>query len=233
MLPKPLNIMFHIVTKMVTIKNKKYKASRMIVAKLRSGNDKIRSKDEIITVIRDYEKIYNVKINLVSMWVYLRKASYIKRILGDYYYIYSLEERHNNYCNLSEEELVFLVLGKMGLKWYLGLESALKANKISWQALNVTAIVNNHFSGIKKLGNSKFKFIKTKEKRFCSGILKGETRNKVVYFYSGLEKTALDFLYFSRGKDTKNLIKNLGFEARKDKLKKYAKNYPRKIQEAV
>ena len=55
-------------------------------------------------------------MNLISLWTYLRKNNYIKRILKDYYYIYSLEERHDRYCKFSEEELIFLVLEKLKAK---------------------------------------------------------------------------------------------------------------------
>ena len=228
-LPKHLNNSFLIITKMVTVKNKK---SRAIIEKLRSKREKILSKEEIIKTIKEYGKIYKIKLNIISMWTYLRKDNYIKRILRDYYYVYSLEERYNHYCNFSEEELVFLILEKMKLKWYLGLESALKENKITWQSLNVIIIVNNHFSGIKKFGNSKFKFIKTKEERLNFGLIKIETNNKVTYYFSDLEKTYLDFLYFYKRTDM-SLKKNLDFKVRKDKLKKYALNYSRKIQEAI
>jgi len=215
---------------MVTVKNKK---SRVIIDKLRFQKEKILSKEEIIKTMEDYQKIYKIKVNMISIWTYLRKDSYIKRILGDYYYVFSLEERHNHYCNFSEEELVFFVLEKMRLRWYLGLETALKENKITWQALNVVIIVNNNLSGIKKLGNSEFKFIKTKEERFNFGLIKKETNNKVSYFYSDLEKTYLDFLYFYKEKDIENMKKNLDFEVKKDKLKRYAINYSKKIQEAI
>src|SRR3989344_1749191 len=107
---------------MVTIKNK---TSRRIIDKLRLNNEKILMKDEIIKTFKEYSRVYKTKVNLVSLWTYLRKDNYIKRILGDYYYVYSLEERYNHYCRFSEEELVFLVLEKIRLKWYLGLESAL------------------------------------------------------------------------------------------------------------
>jgi len=215
---------------MVTVKNKK---SRVIIDKLRFQKEKILSKEEIIKTMEDYQKIYKIKVNMISIWTYLRKDSYIKRILGDYYYVFSLEERHNHYCNFSEEELVFFVLEKMRVRWYLGLETALKENKITWQALNVVIIVNNNLSGIKKLGNSEFKFIKTKEERFNFGLIKKETNNKVSYFYSDLEKTYLDFLYFYKEKDIENMKKNLDFEVKKDKLKRYAINYSKKIQEAI
>ena len=58
------------------------------------------------------------------------------------------------------------------------------------------------FSGIKKFGNSKFKFIKTKEERLNFGLIKIETNNKVTYYFSDLEKTYLDFLYFYKRKSS-------------------------------
>ena len=217
---------------MVIIKNK---VSRKIIDKLRLNNGKIITKEEIIETIKDYSRIYKIKVNLMSLWTYLRKDNYVKRILGDYYYIYSLEERYNHYCEFSEEELVFLVLEKMNIKWYLGLESALKENKITWQTLNVVTVINNHFSGIKELGNSKFKFIKTKNSKFKFGLIKKKTNNKAVFFYSDLEKTYLDFIYFLsyKGKDIKILKKNLNFKVEKGKIIKYAKYYSIKVQKVI
>ena len=216
---------------MVTTQNK---TSRKIIDKLRLKNEKMLSKEEIIKTIGDYQKIYKRKVNLISLWTYLRKNNYIKRILKDYYYIYSLEERHNHYCRFSEEELIFLVLEKLKAKWYLGLENALKENKISWQALNITIIINNKFSGIKKLGNSKFKFIKTKPSLFF-GLIKKKTNNKVAYYYSDLEKTYLDFLHFYsyKGKEVEIIKKDLDFEIEKYKLIGYARKYSKKIREAI
>ena len=52
-LPKPLNNLFYIVTKMVILKNKK---SRAIIEKLRSKREKILSKEEIIETMKDYQK---------------------------------------------------------------------------------------------------------------------------------------------------------------------------------
>lgn len=217
---------------MVTTQNR---ISRRIIDKLRLKNEKILSKEDIIKTIKEYSRVYKKKVNLISLWTYLRKSNYVKRILGDYYYIYSLEEKHNKYCKFSEEELIFLVLKKMKIKWYLALESSLKENKVIWQALNVITIINNKFSGIKKFGNSKFKLIKTNNKKFKFGLIKKKTNNKVKYFYSDLEKTYLDFLYFYsyQGKNPEAIKKNLDFKIDKSKLRKYAKNYSKKIQEAI
>lgn len=217
---------------MVTRQNKN---STRIVEKLRSGTQKIIFKEEIFQVIKEYQRIYQKKVNFNSIWTYLRKSNYIKRILGDYYYIYSLKERSNHYCQYSEEELIFFVLGKMNVKWYLGLERALQEHKISWQVLNNIPIINTYFSGIKKFGSSRFKFIRTREKRCKFGLIERKTNNKVTYFYSDLEKTYLDFLYFYsyQGKDIETIQRQLDFKIKKNVVKRYAQQYSKKIQRVL
>ncbi|MBI2136165.1 hypothetical protein HYU06_03775 [Candidatus Woesearchaeota archaeon] len=218
---------------MVIIQNKisKPNVSKKIVDNLRAKKDRIISKEEVFQVIKDYERIYRQKINILSLWTYLRKSRYINRVLGDYYYIYSLEERHGHYCRYSEEELVFLVLQRINICWYLGLERALIENKVIWQALNLVPVINARFSGNKVVGNTRFKFIKTKKDRFNFGIMEKHTNNNVRYFYSDLERTYLDFLYFGsyEGKDIKSLIKSLDFKIQRKKLGKYAGHYSKKI----
>ncbi len=217
---------------MVTLRNK---ISPKIIEKLRSNKEKIISRREIFQVIREYQRIYHQRVNRGSIWTYLRKSHYIKRILKDYYYVYSLEERHHHYCRFSEEELVFTVLKKMNAKWYLGLNRALIENKIRWQILNIVPIINNHFSGIKRVGNSRFKFIRTKDEKFTFGLINKTTNNQVRYFYSDPEKTYLDFLYFYsyEGKDPGTVKKILDFNVSRDTMRKYAKHYPKRIQELL
>lgn len=203
--------------------------------KLRLRKERIVSKKEIFDLAEEYQSIYKQKVNWNSLWTYLRKSNYIKRILGDYYYIYSLEERHNRYCHYSEEELIFLVLSRMKVKWYLGLERALQEHKQSWQALTITPIINTYYSGIKKLGSSRFKFIKTQEKRCTFGLIKRKTNNQVAYLYSDLEKTYLDFLYFYsyQGKDLETIRRQLDFQIKMKVARKYARPYSKKIQRVL
>lgn len=218
---------------MVITQNKPAPVSKKILEKLRLKKEKIMLKEEIFQIIKEYQKIYRRKVNLISLWTYLRKNNYLRRLLGDYYYIYSVEERYHHYCQFSEEELVFQVLDKMKISWYLGLERALIENKISWQVLNIIPIINSRFSGLKKLGNSRFKFIKTTEKKLTFGLIGTKTNNQVHYFYSDPEKTHLDFLHFSSygGKDPETIKKHLDFKINKIILRKYARKYTHKIQE--
>lgn len=217
---------------MVTMQNK---ISGKIVEKLRSRKEPIISKEEIVRIINEYQRIYQKKVNFSSLWTYLRKSNYIKRILGDYYYIYSLEERYNRYCRYSDEELLFLVLEKMGVRWYLGLERALREHKIGWQALSLVPIINTYFSSTKKIGGSTFRFIKTQEKRCQFGLMEKKTSNGVLYYYSDLEKTYLDFLYFSsyQGKDVGSIQQQLDFKVNMKKVKRYAQYYSQKIRQVL
>ena len=214
---------------MVTLQNR---ISPKIIEKLRFQKENIISKEDIFHTLEEYQRIYKKKINILSIWTSIRKSKYIRRILNDYYYIYSLEERHHQYCKYSEEELIFLVLEKMNMLWYLGLERSLREHNVSWQTLNSIPIINTRFSGIKKLGSSRFKFIKTKEKRCRFGLLHKKTRNGVKYFYADLEKTYLDFLYFHsyQGKNINAIQKQLDFKIKMRIVKKYSKHYSEKVQ---
>ncbi len=217
---------------MVTIQNK---ISGKIVEKLRSRKEPIISKEEIFRIINEYQRIYQKKVNFSSLWTYLRKSNYIKRILGDYYYIYSLEERYNRYCRYSDEELLFLVLEKMEVRWYLGLERALREHKIGWQILSLVPIINTYFSSTKKIGSSTFRFIKTQDKRCRFGLIEKKTTNGVPYYYSDLEKTYLDFLYFNsyQGKDVGSIQQQLDFKVNLKKVKRYAQYYSQKIKRVL
>ncbi len=217
---------------MVIVRNK---ISKRIVEKLRLRKEKIISKAEIFHIMKEYQRIYRQKINVNSIWTYLRKSKYVRRVIGDYYYIYSLEERYNRYCCYSGEELLFLVLERMGVRWYVGLEGALREHKILWQALRAVPIINTRFSGIKNIGNSQFRFIRAQERKFTSGLIRRKTSNGVDYFYSDLEKTYLDFLYFHSywGKDPMAVRRQLNFKVRKDVLRKYASYYSKKIKKVL
>jgi len=137
-------------------------------------------------------------------------------------------------ASFQKKSCFFLLWKKMKIKWYLGLESALKENKITWQALNTVTIINNNFSGIKRLEIPSSGLLKQKAGLIWA-IIKKKTNNSVAYFYSDPEKTYLDFLYFYSysGKDINVLKKNLDFKVEKSKIIKYAKDYTTKIQEAI
>jgi len=174
--------------------------------------NKVCEKSEIVTIIKEYNKKFNSEVDIERAIKYLSRHDYIKRIFLSFYYINSLDERKRGYCRYEDKELLFLVLNKINLKWYLGLSSALYESGKSWQIPIVISIINNRFSGKRKIMNLKVRFYKVKEK-LITGTKKCITKNKAEYSYSTLAKTYIDLVYFRisdkliREKDTEKYLK--------------------------
>ncbi len=181
---------------------------------LLNRGEKIMKRKEIVKLIEDYKKIEN--INTANALWYLSRQRYIKRIFLDYYYINSIEEREQNFCKYLDKELLFLVLNKLGVKWYLGLISARYSSGEIWQTPNRIIVINNKFSGNRAIMGFKTKFIKVKES-LIFGLIKRKTDNGVEYYYSDKEKTELDEVYLSRK----------GKVAKDKKTINYLKKYPK------
>ena len=47
----------------------------------------------------------------------------------------------------SPDEMVYAILNKLNIRWYLGLESALERNKLIWQGVVNPVILNSELSG--------------------------------------------------------------------------------------
>lgn len=179
------------------------------------NRDKIFKKSEIIKVIEEYKKIHK-GFNNKYVIEYLSKHNYIKRIFLGYYYINSYDERKRNFCNYSDKELIFSVLNREKIKWYLGFNTAIYEQGKIWQTPNLINIINTRLSGRRKIAGLNVKFVKTKED-LIFGLKKLKTKNNVTYFYSDPAKTYIDKVYF---KEDENLIrvKNTG---------QYLKRYPK------
>jgi len=176
---------------------------------------KIFKKKDIINLFEEYKKI---KSNLSHKGIieYLSKHKYIKRIFLSYYYINSYDEKERNFCNYSDRELVFYVLNKEGIKWYLGLNTAIYEQGKTWQTPNVLNIINNRISRKRKILSLNLKFIKIRDD-LIFGLKKLKTENKIDYFISDPAKTYIDKVYFG---ETKNLI-------RVKNTQSYLKRYPK------
>ena len=176
---------------------------------------KVCHKTEIIEIAREYNK--NIaKIHPENAVKYMSRHNYIKRIFLHFYYINSPDERSRGYCAYDDKELLFIVLNKIGIKWYVGLNSSLYINGKSWQTPNVLIIVNEKVSGRRKINGLNVKFLKIKKSLFF-GLKKHKTKNGIIYYYSDLAKTCIDLAYFRK---SKKLIKF-------NKTKKYLKRYPK------
>ena len=132
---------------------------KSIYLALLNRGEKIIRKIEIVKLIKDYnDKIEKVSI-ANAVW-YLSRQNYIKRIFLDYYYVNSMEEREMKFCKYMNKELLFLVLNRLNIKWYLGLTSAMYNRGEIWQTPNILVVINNKFSSERIITGLKIKFIK-------------------------------------------------------------------------
>ena len=160
--------------------------------------------------------------------VNLRKSKDILYIFKGYYYLLDSKEKGGSYTMYSINEMVYTILNKLNIKWYLGLYSALERNNIVWQGVVNPIIVNSEFSGEKKILGVKYKFYKMKSDKFDLGYIKKITKNRITFYYSDPEKTYIDFIYFK-----KNPPLELSNIRRYEKLRLYLKIYSKNFKKRV
>jgi predicted transcriptional regulator of viral defense system len=179
------------------------------------NRNKIQSKDEILKLVEDYKKKFNIKPNK-DIIKYLSRHNYIRKIFKSYYYINSFDERERGFSSLKDYEVIFTVLNKMDLMWYAGMGYSLYLQGKTWQTPNQISIVNTKFSGMKQIFGLKTRFFKL-DKDFFFGLKNKKTPNGVSFLLSDPAKTYIDMVYF---KQTKKLtgVKN---------TQKYLKRYPK------
>lgn len=183
--------------------------------------EKICYKPEIAKIIEEYNKEVR-KISVKDAFKYLSRHKHIKRIFLNIYYINSVEERKRGFCEYEDKELLFTALNKLRIKWYLGLGYALYLNGGTWQAPNILHIINDRFSGARKILGIKVKFHKVKPS-LIFGIKKAKTKHGINYFYSDTAKTYLDLAYL---RESDRLIRTKG-------IAKYIKKYPKWLSKSI
>src|SRR3989338_1636132 len=188
---------------------------------LLNRKEKICHKMDIIGIINEYNKTIG-KIRAENVLKYLSRHNYIKRIFLHFYYINSMDERNGGYCIYEDRELLFTVLNKLGIKWYIGLNSSIFILGKSWQTPNVLLIVNEKISGKRRITGLNVAFLKIK-KNLVFGLKKHKTKNDISYYYSDLAKTYIDLVYFRKSKELKHC---------KD-TKKYLKRYPKWLKKLI
>lgn len=165
---------------------------------LLNRKEKVCHRTEVVEIIEEYNKKIR-HINTKNALKYLSRHNYIKRIFLNFYYINSLDERERKFCSYEDKELLFIVLNKLGIKWYVGLNSSLYLIGKIWQTQSVLSIINDKISGRKKILGSNIRFMKIKTS-LIFGLKKNKTKHHIIYFYSDLTKTYLDFVYFKISK---------------------------------
>ncbi|MBN1156727.1 hypothetical protein JXA85_03865 [Candidatus Woesearchaeota archaeon] len=197
------------------------KISRIYEALL-NRKEKVCHRSEIVEIIREYKKEFSSSLSTIDAVKYLSRHGYIKRIFAGYFYINSVDERRGNYCIYEDRELLFIVLNKLNVKWYIGFSSANYLAGNSWSVPRTLHILNSKFSGTRRILSLNVSFHKLNEALFF-GAEKRKTNNNIRYFYSEPAKTALDMVYFGVSK---------GF-TRNEKIMKYLERYPKWMQKST
>ena len=179
----------------------------------------------------------SMKLDYATVVRYFIARGYITRIFRGIFYVKSLEEQKLGRSKYNHLELVARGLELKNVKnWYFGLHTALKLNNMTHEYFAVEDVINDTLFRAKPItiAGYKFKFIKLSPTLVGFGI---KEQDKIIR-YSDPEKTVLDFIYIWRYNgvpddkiviDTSEWIKH----ASKDRLRSYAKKYPKTVTEIV
>lgn len=191
---------------------------------LESFKDKLVSKKQLE---RAFSDVLQDKYS-ENIIVNLRQNRDILYVFKGYYYLLSSKEKEGTYTDYSTNEMVYTILNKLNIKWYLGLYSALERNNIIWQGVVNPTIVNSNISGEKKILGIKYQFHKMKRELLDFGYTKMITKNRITFYYSDPEKTYIDFRYFRKNPPLE-LSDAMKRENLRSYLRKYSKNFKKKV----
>src|SRR3989344_3920051 len=110
---------------------------------LREAKEKIITKSDLDSMSNKY------KLNKFKLRKLLLNGKYLVTIFRGVYYLKSYEEKKFNSLNYSPYELLSLGLEKKGVKWYFGLNTALKFLNLTHEVFPVNIIVNDRFNRTK------------------------------------------------------------------------------------
>ncbi len=174
----------------------------------------------------------SMKMDYTLVIRYLASRRYLVRIFRGIFYVRSLEELKLGRSKYNHLELVAKGLELKGVKnWYFGLHSALKLNNMTYEHFAIEEVVSDSLFRANPfdIAGYKFRFVKLSPSLVSFGI-----EEERMLRYSDPEKTILDFVYLARQKgvpadkivaDLSSWTTNLS----KDKLRKYAKKYPKTV----
>ncbi len=164
---------------------------------LREAKGRILTREELDSLASKYH------FNKLDLRKLLLNKGYLITIFRGIYYLKTYEEKKFNTITYSPYELLSLGLASKKVRWYFGLNTALKFLNLTHEVFPVNIVINNSFNRVRpmNIAGSLFLFIKIKPSLFF-GLKEIETNHAVLY-YSSLEKTLLDFLYLKRTIDLK------------------------------
>ena len=201
--------------------------SSMLLKKLRIEKKEFITSQELKRYCRALTLNYEKTIK------YYVSRGYLIRIFKGIFYVKSLDEVKLGKAKYNYLELVAKGLDLKGVKrWYFGLYTALKLNNITHESFSIDYVVNDKLLRSKpiNIAGYKFKFIKLTSRLFEFGIVENNLR------HSDSEKTILDFIYTWRYNSVpkEKIILDVSDWANtvsRQKIKKYAQNYPKTVQE--
>lgn|SRR3989338_2134135 len=160
---------------------------------LREAKGKILTRKEFDSLASKY------KFDKETLRRVMLNKGYLLAIFRGVYYLKDYEEKKLSSLKYSPYELLALGLEKKKVKWYFGLNTALKLLGLTHEVFPVNVVINDNFNRIKpmKIAGSSFFFIKLKRSLFFD-ISKDKTKNGMLLHHSNLEKTLLDMIYLKK-----------------------------------
>jgi len=197
---------------------------RLIVRKLELTDKKFIARKEL----RSYCK--ELKLDYYTAIRYLTSNSYLIRILRGIFYIKSIEERRLKKININYIDALKEALSIKGVKWYFGLESAIKLNNLTHEYFAIETVITDSMfrpRPIEILG-TKVKFVKIRKDLLNFGLIGKDFK------HSDIEKTLLDIIYLGKYNNfseevIRNKILDLLKNCEKGKLMKYAGYYTKTV----
>ena len=166
--------------------------TEVLRVKLDSLEEKIVSRKFLAKAIRDV--MHDKPEKYIKR---LRETGKIRFVFQNYYCILSENERKLNRLNYAATELVFGVMNRSNVRWYISLEKGLELNNILHQAYKKINIINTKISGERNILGTMFEFRKTKP-RYVNSYRQNRTKNRITQNIGSKEKIFLDFVYFKK-----------------------------------
>jgi len=197
---------------------------KIILNILESLNEKVVSKKQLVNAFKDVLQV-NYPDKIIAN---LRRSNDILYVFKGYYYVLDAYEKQGSFTSYSTAEMIYILLNKVNIRWYLGLESALERNNLIWQGVVNPIILNSKLSGKKKILGVTYQFHKIKKELLSFGYIKKTTKNRITFYYSDPEKTYLDYIYLH-----KRIPSELLKAKNNVKVKSYLANYPKFFKKKV
>jgi predicted transcriptional regulator of viral defense system len=202
-----------------------------LLRKLRIENKEFITSSELEAYCKSMKLDYDTVVR------YFARRGYLVRIFRGIFYIKSVEEFELGRSRYNHLELVAKGLELKNVrKWYFGLHTALKLNNMTHEHFLIEDVISDSLfrANPVRIAGYRFKFFKLSPSLLGFGLREEDNGVR----YSDPEKTLLDFIYVWRynGVPHDKIIGDVSAwaeHASKEKLRRYAKRYPKTVAEAV